>query len=203
MQASHLKGTRSCKPTPMFCYSVCILARFRGEFYPCLCAHVSVSKIFTSHNTHDMYTHTHPHTLKYTPHSFLPSPGMEIKARTLRGWLEEMKTCLISTATNGDAALHPLCPLIGLCQSLHLGAHVSASNSPPIHKWANPKTGLRGWGGMKGPRHGRSEGCSSGGEKKSTRSWCGVRRSRCVIINKALKKWAHQSIQGLCYRTWK
>lgn len=77
-----------------------------------------------------------------------------------------MKTCLISTATNDDAALRTLCPLIGLCHSLHLEAHVIPSNPPPKCKQANPKTRLRGWGGMKELRHGRSEGCSSGGEKK-------------------------------------
>lgn len=37
-----------------------------------------------------------------------------------RGWLQEMKTCLIFTATNDDAALHTPCPLIGLWLSLHL-----------------------------------------------------------------------------------
>lgn len=99
-----------------------------------------------------------------------------------------MKTCLISTATNDDAALHSLCPLIGLCHSLHLEAHVIPSNPPPKHKQANPETRLRGWGGMKELRLGRSEGCSSGGEKGAPEADVGVRRSQCVIINKALKK---------------
>lgn len=42
---------------------------------------------------------------------------------------------------------------------------------------------------MKELRHGRSEGCSSGGEKGAPDA--GVRRSQCVIINKALKKSEH------------
>lgn len=52
---------------------------------------------------------------------------------TWRGWLEEMKTCLISTATNDDAVLHTLCPLIGLCRSLHLKTHVVPSKPPSPH----------------------------------------------------------------------
>lgn len=60
----------------------------------------------------------------------LPGRGNESWA-IRRGWLQEIKTCLISAATNGDAALHTLCPLIGLCHSLHLEAHVILSNPPP------------------------------------------------------------------------
>lgn len=99
-----------------------------------------------------------------------------------------MKTCLISTATNGDAALCTLCPLIGLPRSLHLEARIIPTNPAPKHKQANPETRLWGWGGMKEPRHGRSEGCSSGGEKGAPEADVGMRRNQCVIINKALKK---------------
>ena len=95
--------------------------------------------------------------------------------------------CLIYSATNGVAALSTLCPLIGLCHSLHLEPHVIPSNPPPKCKQANPETRLRGCGGMKQLRHGKSEGCSSGREKGAPKAGGDVRSQR-VIINKALKK---------------
>lgn len=155
-----------------------------------------ISKMFTAHG---MQANTRAHTLKCTNRNSNPDPPSLPLPASLpgrrneswafrRGWLEEMKTCLITTATNGDAALCTLCPLIGLCHSLHLKAYVLPSNPPPKHKQANPETRLRGWGGMKELRLGRSEGCSSGGEKGAPEADVGVRRSQCVIINKALKK---------------
>lgn len=95
-----------------------------------------------------------------------------------------MKTCMISSATNGDAAPRTRCPLIGLCPSFHLEAHVIPSNPPPKHKQANPETRLRGWGGRKELGHGRREVCGSGGEKGAAEADVGVRRNQCDIINK-------------------
>lgn len=107
-----------------------------------------------------------------------------------------MKTCLISSVANGVSALCTLCPLIGLCNSLHFKAHVIPSNLLPKHKRANPETRLRGWGGMTQLRHGKSEGCCSGGEKGASEADGGVRRSQCVIINKALKKKKREHIKA-------
>lgn len=105
-----------------------------------------------------------------SPPSSCPPPRMwKWKLGIWRGWLQEIKTCLIARVTNGDTALRTVCPLIGLCHSLHLKAHVILTNPPPKHKQANPDTRLRGWGGMK-ERPGRSEGCSSGGEKEAPES---------------------------------
>lgn len=139
--------------------------------------------------------HTFPRTLTLTNRNSNPDPHPPPYASLLgwgndtqRGWLGEMKTCLISSVANGVSALCTLCPLIGLCNSLHLKAHVIPSNLLPKHKWANPETRLRGWGGMTQLRHGKSEGCCSGGEKGASEADGGVRRSQCVIINKALKK---------------
>lgn len=121
-----------------------------------------------------------------------PPQACKWKLGTRRGWPEEIKTCLITTATNDVAAFHTLCPLIGLFHSLHLNTHVIPTTQPrhpsPKPKQANPKTRLRGWGGMEELRHGRSEGCSSGEEKRAPEADVGVRRSPCVLINKALKK---------------
>lgn len=167
----------------------------------------------------NMRTHTHTHREKDTnrnqnpplPPSFFSYPHCagKWKLGTRRGWVEEMKTCLISTATNSDAALCTPCPLIGLFSlaffffnSLHLEAQINPSNPAPKHGQANPETRLRSRGGMKELRHGRNERCCSGGEKGAAEARC-ARRSQCVIINKALEKWAHQSTRGPCYHTWK
>lgn len=42
-----------------------------------------------------------------------------------------MKTCLLSPATNGDAALRTLCPLIGLPVSVFMLRPVSFTCNPP------------------------------------------------------------------------
>lgn len=85
-----------------------------------------------------------------------------MKARgTWKGWLEEMKTCLISTATNDDAVLPALCPVIGLCHSLYLKTHVIPSNTPTSPPFLNTNRPIPGQGS------GAGEGWRSRGMARS------------------------------------
>lgn len=177
---------------------LCILASFGGgECYQCLHAHPSVFLCLlhtTCKQTHiSMRTYTHKQKLKSwsspTPYTSLLGWGNESKTLSEDGW---EKWRHVWFPQQPMVLLHStLCPLIGLCNSLHLEAHVIPSNLLPKHKRANPETRLRGWGGMTQLRHGKSEGCCSGGEKGASEADGGVRRSQCVIINKALKKSEH------------
>lgn len=116
-----------------------------------------------------------------------------------------MKTCLICTATNDDAALRAPCSLIGLCHSLHLETRVIPPGPPPPsppttptappqpepskkHKRANPETRLRGWRGLEELGQGKGASDVAQEERKGAPEADVGEGASCVIINKALKK---------------
>lgn len=131
-----------------------------GERCPCLRSRASASfKMWRQANTH-AHTYMSKQRLKqnpYAPSSYFPrftARTWKWKLGAWRGWLEEIKTCLISAATNGDAAHCTFCPLIGLCRSLRLEAHVILTNPPPcpntnrpiLIQGSGPGEGWRSWG---------------------------------------------------------